>query len=117
MRDPDPCTKCGACCADQQVVFDAVECDEWPYVPEAISEDVTNELRCMTGTDAASPRCVALAGEIGRAVRCGVYERRPTPCRDYLPDGEFGVDNAECTAARARHGLPPLEGSVFALKR
>lgn len=114
MTDPEPCIRCGACCADRQVVFDGSECDEVPYVPEQLSEPVTGRLRAMGGTDRQPPRCLALAGRIGEGVRCTIYERRPSPCRDYAPDGLFGIENGECTAARARHGLPPLPCSRFA---
>lgn len=96
------------------MVFDGAECDEAPWVPEDLSCTVTPRLRALAGTDRQPPRCVALEGRIGESVRCAIYALRPSPCRDYAPDGLFGIDNAECTAARARHGLPPLPSSVFA---
>jgi Fe-S-cluster containining protein len=50
----------------------------------------------------ASRACIALAGEIGQAVRCTIYAERPSPCR------EFDIEHAACNRARQRHGLPPL---------
>ncbi|MBN1287873.1 MAG: YkgJ family cysteine cluster protein [Anaerolineae bacterium] len=48
------------------------------------------------GTNQKQPRCVALGGEMGAAVYCAIYERRPTPCR------EFGVTwkTASCASRR-----------------
>jgi Fe-S-cluster containining protein len=106
----NPCTRCGACCADRRVVFHASESDDQPggFVPEWLHGEVTDSLRCMEGTDRAPPRCVALRGEIGGEVRCAIYEWRPSPCRDYAPHGVAGIANHECNWARERHGLPPL---------
>lgn len=106
----NPCTRCGACCADRQVVFHVSESEETPggFVPEWLSAEVTDTLRCMEGTDRVPARCVALQGEIGREVRCAVYAVRPSPCRDYAPHGILGISNEECNWARERHGLPPL---------
>lgn len=56
----------------------------------------------MRGTDHRPPRCAALTGTVGQQVACGIYEWRPSPCREF----EAGSD--ACTKARARHGLPPL---------
>lgn len=110
FEEPNPCTRCGACCADQCVVFHVVETDEdeGGFVPDALAAFVSDSLRCMQGTDRAAPRCVALRGDIGREVRCAIYDFRPSPCRDYEPHGRCGSDNAECNAARLRHGLAPL---------
>jgi Fe-S-cluster containining protein len=47
-------------------------------------------------------RCTALDGEIGKGVRCKVYNVRPIVCRDCLPG-----DDA-CLMARAKASLPPL---------
>jgi hypothetical protein len=56
----------------------------------------------MAGTERPQPRCEALAGAIGGAVACTVYDQRPSPCRELQP----GED--KCQRARRRHGLPPL---------
>jgi len=41
-------------------------------------------------------RCVALGGEIGTSVRCGIYSRRPRVCQTFQPGSEG------CLAARER---------------
>ncbi len=56
----------------------------------------------MRGTHAKAPRCTALEGTVGEAVRCTLYAQRPSPCREVEPGDE------RCTTARARHGLAPL---------
>jgi hypothetical protein len=69
---------------------------------------------CMCGTDQKQPRCVALSGTIGQRVNCEIYEKRPTPCREFGVDWVNGVlvyipaDLDRCTKARAAWGLPPL---------
>lgn len=110
MSATEPCTSCGACCADRRVVFHASESDavEGGFVPAGLTGEVTGTLRCMEGTDRGPPRCVALRGEVGASVRCAIYELRPSPCREFAAHGVFGIRNADCTRARARHGLPPL---------
>lgn len=110
MSDLNPCIACGACCADRRVVFHVSECDpdEGGFVPAGLTGRVTDTLLCMEGTDRAPPRCVALQGEIGRSVRCAIYDLRPAPCRDYAVHGVHGISNEECNSARARHGLPAL---------
>lgn len=62
----------------------------------------------MRGTDRKPPRCIALEGDIGRSVRCTIYERRASPCRDFQASWVDGQHNERCDRARAAHGLPPL---------
>jgi Fe-S-cluster containining protein len=109
MRE-DPCTRCGACCAAFRVDF---HCSELASaapggVPDALTVPLTATLVRMRGTDAAPPRCVALAGEIGGAVRCTIYGGRPSPCRDFAPSAPLGIGDDACARARARHRLAPL---------
>ncbi len=77
-------------------------------VPDALTVPVTATLVRMRGTDAAPPRCVALEGEIGVRVRCGLYDSRPSPCRDFAPNAALGIGEEGCDRARVRHGLAPL---------
>jgi len=77
-------------------------------VPAALTVPVLPQLVRMRGTDAAPPRCVALAGVIGEGVRCTIYADRPSPCRDFAPYAALGLGEDACDRARARHGLPPL---------
>lgn len=78
-------------------------------VPQALTEQVTPFLSCMQGTNARVSRCVALEGEIGKAVSCSIYLNRPTPCREFDQSGLDGIANEACDRARARYGMPPLE--------
>jgi uncharacterized protein len=68
-------------------------------------------LRAMKGTEKTPPRCVALGGTLGVNVGCDVYERRPSPCREFAPSWEAGVPNPACDAARRHLGLRPLAPS------
>ena len=102
-----PCQRCGACCASFRVDFHPAELAGGAFawgqgVPRALSVPVTASIVRMAGTDDAAPHCVALAGEIGLAVRCTIYAGRPSPCR------EFDIEHSACNRARQRHGLPPL---------
>ena len=111
-QDLDPCVRCGACCASLSVSFDRSQLlSEGGYVPDGLADEETAATCRMRGTDRAPPRCVALVGEIGRAVQCAIYSDRPDPCRDFSPDGVAGIRNDACTRARRRHGLAPLQGA------
>lgn len=101
------CQSCGACCAAFRVDFHPVELAGGAFawgagVPPEMTVPVTVSIVRMVGTDAAAPRCVALAGEIGKHVGCTIYDSRPSPCR------EFDTEHAACNRARQRCGLPPL---------
>lgn len=107
------CQSCGACCAAFRVDFHPAELAGGAYaweggVPVALTLPLTARLVRMRGTDESAPRCVALAGEVGRAVQCTIYEQRPSPCRDFNPYAALKIADEACARARARHGLPPL---------
>lgn len=102
------CLSCGACCAAFRVDFhcsDLASADA-PGVPVELTVPLTATLVRMRGTDEAPPRCVALAGEIGREVGCTIYPQRPSPCHELQPGEE------RCLRARAAHGLPALSGKM-----
>lgn len=101
VDDHNPCLTCGACCVTFRVSFYWAEAEE-RGLPEAMTEPLQRWFSCMAGTNQPQPRCVALQGEIGTAVACGVYAQRPTPCR------EVQAGDEQCQRARAKHGLPPL---------
>lgn len=109
MKD-DHCTRCGACCAVFRVDFHISElASVCPGgVPDGMVVPVTASLVRMRGTDEAPPRCIALEGEIGASVRCGIYAGRPSPCRDFAPYAALGIGEDACDRARVRHGLRPL---------
>ena len=106
----DPCLSCGACCASFRVDFHVSDLESQPggCVPVALTVPVTATLVRMRGTDDGPPRCIALEGEIGGAVRCTIYVQRPGPCRDFAPYAGVGIGDDACDAARRRYGLPPL---------
>ena len=111
---PSPCLDCGACCASFRVSFYWGEADDHPggTVPSALTTAVTPMRVAMRGTDRTAPRCIALDGEIGRAVSCRIYALRPSPCREFNWHGEQGEPNERCNRARRQHGLPPLPDPV-----
>ncbi len=101
------CQTCGACCTTFRVDFHPFELAGGAFawgagVSKEMTVPVTANIVRMCGTDTAAPRCVALAGEVGVAVNCTIYEARPSPCR------EFDTEHAACNRARQRSGLPPL---------
>ncbi len=97
---PHPCLSCGACCASFRVDFSACETQELGgAVPDGLAVELTDTLRRMRGTDHSPPRCAALTGRVGVQAACGIYEWRPSPCREFEPG------SAACTRARLRHGL------------
>jgi len=102
-----PCLSCGACCASFRVDFHPAELAGGAFawgrgVPVAMTLPVSAGIVRLCGTDASEPRCIALAGEIGVAVACGIYHGRPSPCR------EFDIEHPACNRARRYCGLPPL---------
>ncbi len=99
-----PCLTCGACCASFRVDFSVHELDDQGGpVPAGLAVEVTDHTSRLRGTDHSPPRCAALTGQIGVKAACGIYEWRPSPCR------EFAEGSEACQRARARHGLPPLD--------
>lgn len=109
----DHCTRCGACCAAFRVDFHVSELasrNSGCGVPDALTVAVTTSLRRMRGTDDGPPRCVALEGEVGRAVRCTIYADRPSPCRDFAPYAALGMGDEGCDRARRKHGMAVLGG-------
>jgi len=105
----NPCTHCGACCATFRVDFDASELQsEGGCVPDGLAVELVGRLMRMRGTDHAYPRCGALSGQVGQSVRCGIYEWRPSPCREFGQLAVHGRGDDACNRARRRHGLPPL---------
>ena len=100
------CQRCGACCALFRVSFYWAEADDarGGSVPVGLTQQVGALHRCMAGTQARPVRCVALQGEVGRAVGCGIYEQRSSTCRSVQPG------DSQCLKARAAHGLDSRPG-------
>jgi Fe-S-cluster containining protein len=97
----NPCLSCGACCMTYRVSFYWAEADQLG-IPAELTEQVTPHIACMAGTSGGNPRCAALGAGSAGPMACGVYERRPSPCRELEPGDD------KCQKARACHGLPPL---------
>ncbi|HOB66493.1 YkgJ family cysteine cluster protein [Ottowia sp.] len=96
----EDCLSCGACCASFRVDFAALELQsEGGPVPDGLAARLTTSLCRLRGTDHLRPRCAALGGQVGQRVRCGIYEWRPSPCR------EFDAGSDACLHARRQHGL------------
>jgi hypothetical protein len=106
----NPCLTCGACCAFYRASFYWAETESG--TPGGVPDELTekrNDFRVqMKGTSGPSPRCIALEGEIGRSVRCAVYERRSSVCRAFPFSLQDGIANERCDRARQAHGLEPL---------
>ena len=113
-----PCQRCGACCAAFRVAFHWSEAA--PHAAVGPDEAMTVKVRpfevAMRGTEGRDPlRCIALSGEVGQAVACTIYDRRPSPCRHLQAAWERGEPSPQCDRARDRHGLPPLTPADFTL--
>jgi Fe-S-cluster containining protein len=72
-------------------------------VPDGLAVEVNGNTARMRGTDHVPIRCAALTGKPGEKVACGIYEWRPSPCREF----EEGSD--ACRRARMKAGLQPLQ--------
>lgn len=77
-------------------------------MPVELTEILDHHQRCMRGTWSSQPHCIALAGTVGVAVHCTIYDARPTPCRELRLTWEDGTHSPQCDRARERHGLPAL---------
>lgn len=97
------CQSCGACCANFRVDFSVYELDELGgSVPSGLADQINGSTCRMRGTDNVPIRCAALTGQVGARVGCGIYEWRPSPCR------EFSQGSDACDRARRKHGLPAV---------
>lgn len=94
----DACLSCGACCAHFRVSFYWAEGEA---LPEGMVE-LTPVYSCMKGTNQSKPRCIALEGEIGQQVSCGIYQHRSSSCK------EVQAGDEQCAKARITHQLIPL---------
>ncbi|HEF4758359.1 TPA: YkgJ family cysteine cluster protein [Pseudomonas putida] len=110
MSEVSPCLNCGACCSYFRVSFFWGECaSSGGTVPDELVEQITPSRVAMLGTDCKKPRCISLEGEVGSTVKCTIYDKRSTPCREFEASWVDGQHNPDCDAARAAFGLAPLE--------
>ena len=102
---PD-CQTCGACCIAVPWVdvkeTDATSAEDyWDITIRGRNGEitVTRQLR----RDPETGNCLALKGEAGKSVECGIYQTRPDDCRKF----EAGSD--KCHALRRAYSIePPL---------
>lgn len=111
MTPEQVCLNCGACCAYYRVSFYWAEADldTSDRVPIQLTEKLDPFRLVMQGTRSRPARCVALEGKVGRAVRCTIYENRPSPCHHLQPAWVNGVPSELCDRARLAWGLPTLK--------
>lgn len=104
-----PCLKCGACCAFYRVSFHWSETLQESFnVPIEKAAAITPHIMSMNGTNISQPKCESLLGDVGKSVRCVIYENRPSPCRNFSASYENGERNVRCDQARLSKGLHPL---------
>jgi len=106
-----PCISCGACCAFYRCSFYWAEadCAADGTVPFEMTEKLNDFRLMMRGMSGLTPRCIALLGEIGKSVRCSIYDLRSSVCRDFPVSWENGVHNPRCDKARLAWGLGILQ--------
>jgi Fe-S-cluster containining protein len=115
------CQACGACCVDffGEPSYVALS----PASEEAVRRVGLPVITSTSGWPrlATKPHtgpggetiCSALAGTVGGACGCLIYEDRPNVCREFLPG------SLKCQVARAESGLPvqllPEQEQAFAM--
>ncbi len=106
---------CGVCCSHFRVSFYHGEVDDMPFgtVPGDMVEKLNETRACMKGTNQSNPRCVALSGTLGVSVTCTVYDKRPSPCREFNIWDENGEANPACQRLRIAFGLPVLTNKLI----
>lgn len=99
----NPCFGCGCCCRHFRVSFYQGELDTQPggVVPADLTVPVTPFRVAMRGTEHGEGRCIAQAAD----GRCGIYEWRPSVCREFPVFMEDGSMNPECLRLRALYGI------------
>ncbi|MCQ9616504.1 YkgJ family cysteine cluster protein [Paenalcaligenes niemegkensis] len=108
----NPCHGCGACCSHFRVSFYSgeLEGETGGWVPVSLVTQVGPLRAAMKGTEDGGGRCIGLKGDLGLSnVRCGIYELRPSVCRDYEPYNERGEPNPDCQRLRTAIGLSLLD--------
>ncbi len=99
----NPCFGCGCCCRHFRVSFYHGELDTQPggYVPAELTLQVTPFRACMKGTEAGHGQCVAQQPD----GRCGIYDQRPSVCREFPVFMDDGSMNPECLRLREMYGV------------
>lgn len=116
MTGANPCLGCGACCAHFRASFYWAEADDVSAggVPAELTEKMNDFRRAMKGMSGKDPRCVALAGSVGKDAACSIHDKRSSVCRDFEASWSGGTHNPRCDEARQRWGLRPLRPEDWA---
>lgn len=104
MAEADnPCFACHACCRHYRVSFyhGELDCQPGGQVPADMAVPITPFLVAMRGTERGHGACIALQPD----GRCGIYARRPSPCREFRVLEEDGRFSAECRRLRTLYGV------------
>lgn len=106
IKDKNHCLKCGACCIVFRATFYWAEGDDVTEtgVPVILTEKASPFRRAMRRN--IDDQCIALHGKPGNKVRCTIYNRRPSVCRNFEPS--WKTHNPACDWARAILNLDPL---------
>jgi Fe-S-cluster containining protein len=112
----NPCVQCGACCAFFRVSFywEETTASDPGGVPTETTEELSEFLQCMQGTNQPHPRCKMLNGKFGEEVACAISARRSSTCREFglhLENGELRIDSEgllRCNEGRQAWNLPLL---------
>ena len=102
---PD-CQTCGACCTalpcvDVRAIDPTPAENYWNIIIRGQSGAIT--VNRQLKRDSETGNCLALKGEVGKTVGCGIYENRPEDCR------KFDAGSDRCHALRRAYNLePPL---------
>lgn len=108
--DDNPCFECGKCCSHFRVSFYQGELQSaGGCVPDDLVERVTPFLVCMKGTNQLNKQCIGFDKELNR---CGIYENRPSVCRQYTVWDEAGTPNPDCQRLRAMINVAPLTNQI-----
>jgi Fe-S-cluster containining protein len=100
---PD-CVKCGICCSFALVVpIRSDEPNDAPVYWEIFADDAPDEpvIDQILPRDMETGNCANLDGTIGEQVGCTIYDKRPSPCREF----EAGSDR--CHEYRRIYGIEP----------
>jgi len=86
------------CCQHFRVSFyhGEIEGNGAGTVPAELTTKINAHLACMKGTEKGGAPCVALRHTQEEGWRCSIYEKRPSPCREFNILNEDGTPNPDC---------------------
>jgi Fe-S-cluster containining protein len=98
------CDCCGACCQAFPIFASSEDAVREPRIA-AETRLLPEHLQQPTWRYQLHPLpFLQTCGFLDEDNRCGIYSTRPDVCRN------FAAGNPQCQDARARKGLPPLQG-------